>query len=244
MARSHNQKIKILLLEKMLRNTDENHVVTMQEILDSLAEYEIPAERKSIYDDMEVLRSFGMNIQFERGKATGSSANLSFLHDGVIYITGSGTCFGRLTKESFSKVSWDGEVLNGVKPSKELPLHKMYYEKSDSIQAVVHVHSFYATMYSFFKQDDVTDIVPEYTPYLKMKVGKVGLVPYEKPGSKELFECFEKAALHSDAFILAQHGPVVGGKTMMDAFYGLEELEESCKIAWTLDQGRKEIIPL
>ncbi len=194
---------------------------------------------KKIEDAIWVAREL-----FERGKATGSSANLSFLHDGAIYITGSGTCFGRLTKESFSKVSWDGEVLNGVKPSKELPLHKMYYEKSDSIQAVVHVHSFYATMYSFFKQDDVTDIVPEYTPYLKMKVGKVGLVPYEKPGSKELFECFEKAAPHSDAFILAQHGPVVGGKTMMDAFYGLEELEESCKIAWTLDQGRKEIIPL
>lgn len=34
---------------------------------------------------------------FDRGKATGSSANLSFLHDGHIYITGSGTCFGNLT---------------------------------------------------------------------------------------------------------------------------------------------------
>ena len=62
MARSHNQKIKILLLEKMLQNTDENHVVTMQKILDSLAEYEIPAERKSIYDDMEALRVFGLDI--------------------------------------------------------------------------------------------------------------------------------------------------------------------------------------
>lgn len=71
MARSHNQKIKILILEKMLQNTDEYHVVTMQEILDSLAEYEIPAERKSIYDDMEALRAFGLDIKYHRGRPGG-----------------------------------------------------------------------------------------------------------------------------------------------------------------------------
>lgn len=177
---------------------------------------------------------------FERGRATGSSANLSFLHDGSIYITGSGTCFGRLTPESFSKVSLDGTHLEGIKPSKELPLHRMYYEKSSDIQAVVHVHSFYATLYTFLEHPDVTDIVPDYTPYLKMKVGRIGLVPYAKPGSEELFTYFKKAAPLSDAFLLAQHGPVVGGKTVMDAFYGLEELEESCRIAWTLDREKNQ----
>lgn len=65
---------------------------------------------------------------FDRGKATGSSANLSFLHDGHIYITGSGTCFGNLTTESFSEVSFQGQHLAGINPSKELPLHKLYYE--------------------------------------------------------------------------------------------------------------------
>ena len=55
----------------MLQNTDENHVVTMQEILDSLAEYEIPAERKSIYDDMEALRVFGLDIKYHRGRPGG-----------------------------------------------------------------------------------------------------------------------------------------------------------------------------
>lgn len=174
---------------------------------------------------------------FSRGKATGSSANLSFLHKGEIYITGSGTCFGCLIPDSFSRVKQDG-MIEGIKPSKELPLHKMYYEKSDSIQAVIHVHSFYATMYTFLPHDNVKDIVPNYTPYLKMKVGTVGLVPYAKPGSEELFGYFREALPFSDAFLLAQHGPVVGGVSLMDAFYGLEELEESCRIAWTLDSGR------
>ena len=139
--------------------------------------------------------------------------------------------------DSFSRIRQDGTV-EGIKPSKELPLHKMYYEKSDSIQAVIHVHSFYATMYTFLPHDNVKDIVPDYTPYLKMKVGTVGLVPYAKPGSEELFGYFREALPFSDAFLLAQHGPVVGGVSLMDAFYGLEELEESCRIAWTLDSGR------
>ncbi len=71
MAKSMNQKGKILYLEKILRETGENRTCTMQDILGRLMEYGIRAERKSIYDDMEVLRSFGMDIQFKRGKPGG-----------------------------------------------------------------------------------------------------------------------------------------------------------------------------
>ena len=39
---------------------------------------------------------------FERGKTSGSSANMSFLHDGNVYITASGTCFGTLTADDFA----------------------------------------------------------------------------------------------------------------------------------------------
>lgn len=60
-----------MYLEKMLRGTGENGVITMQEILSELLEHGIRAERKSIYDDMEVLRSFGMNVRFRRGRLGG-----------------------------------------------------------------------------------------------------------------------------------------------------------------------------
>ena len=63
MAKSHNQKAKILILEHLLAGTSRDRVVTMQEILDKLAEYEITAERKSIYDDLEALREFGLDIE-------------------------------------------------------------------------------------------------------------------------------------------------------------------------------------
>ena len=63
MAKSTNQKAKILYLEKILQGTDETHPCTMQEILGRLQEYGISAERKSIYDDMEVLLSL-IHISF------------------------------------------------------------------------------------------------------------------------------------------------------------------------------------
>lgn len=71
MAKSNNQKAKILFLERMLLETGENRAVSMQEILDMLAEHEISAERKSIYDDLDALRSFGMDIRYHRGRPGG-----------------------------------------------------------------------------------------------------------------------------------------------------------------------------
>ena len=70
-----------------------------------------------------------------------------------------------------------------------------------------------------------------------MKLGKVRLVPYAKPGSEELFSAFRERMGEGNGYLLAHHGPVTGGVSLLDAFYGLEELEESARIAWEL---RKE----
>ena len=71
MAKSCNQKSKILYLEKMLNESAGGKPITMQEILSTLEEHGIRAERKSIYDDMETLREFGMEIQYKRGREGG-----------------------------------------------------------------------------------------------------------------------------------------------------------------------------
>ena len=145
---------------------------------------------RQLQQKMETAIWIGKSL-FERGKTAGSSANLSFLHDGVLYISGSGTCFGFLKPEDFSCVApATGKLLGGVKPSKELPLHQHLYQKSDTIQAVIHTHSFYATLWSCLPHPNSADVIPSHTPYLKMKLGTVGLIPYAKPGSQELFRLF------------------------------------------------------
>lgn len=171
---------------------------------------------------------------FERGKTAGSSANMSFRHGDRVYISASGTCFGTMKPEDFTPVALDGTPLGERKPSKEWPLHLALYEKSPEIGAVIHTHSAYSVLWSFVPAEQEEDCIPAHTPYLKMKLGTVGLVPYEKPGSEALFAAFRARVEASDGFLLKQHGPVVPGKTVMDAFYCLEELEESARIAWEL----------
>ncbi|MGI5971892.1 MAG: helix-turn-helix transcriptional regulator [Oscillospiraceae bacterium] len=69
MPKSPNQKLKLLYLFRILHEkTDENHSLTMSQIIDELGRYGISAERKSIYDDLEALRVFGVDIACIRSK--------------------------------------------------------------------------------------------------------------------------------------------------------------------------------
>lgn len=71
MARSSNSKLKLLYLQKiLLERTDEEHGMTMPEIVQALEEYGISAERKSLYGDIQALQEYGMDIIGEqKGRA-------------------------------------------------------------------------------------------------------------------------------------------------------------------------------
>ena len=173
---------------------------------------------------------------FNRRVVSGSAANLSFFYDNKIYITASSTCFGNLNKDSFAEMSLDGKNLNGLKASKEFPLHQMLYLKDQSVKAVLHTHSAFATYWSCQPVREEEPVIPSPTPYLKMKVGKVGYVPFAKPGSEELFTLFRENLSETNCYLLANHGPIVGGSSIMEAFYNIEELEEAAKNAWLLQK--------
>ena len=72
MPKSANQKLKLLyLMQYLLQKSNESHPVTIQQMADELARYDIKAERKTLYDDLEALRTFGLDILTLRGKTTG-----------------------------------------------------------------------------------------------------------------------------------------------------------------------------
>ena len=72
MPKSPNQKLKLLVLLRFLeRQSDEKHPVTLAQMLEELARWDISAERKSLYDDLETLRSFGADVVTLRGKTPG-----------------------------------------------------------------------------------------------------------------------------------------------------------------------------
>ena len=72
MPSSPNQKMKLLyLMQILLERSDEDHPLTIQDILQALAEYDIKAERKSIYSDLELLRQYGLDIETRQSKTFG-----------------------------------------------------------------------------------------------------------------------------------------------------------------------------
>ncbi len=72
MAKSQNQKLKLLYLLKILNeNSDEQHPISVQDMIRLLGRHDISAERKSIYDDLEALRTFGADVIMSRGTTTG-----------------------------------------------------------------------------------------------------------------------------------------------------------------------------
>ena len=72
MAKSANQKLKLLYIARLLmRKSDENHLISTAQIIEELSHYGISAERKSIYDDIESLRYFGLDIIQVKGRQGG-----------------------------------------------------------------------------------------------------------------------------------------------------------------------------
>ncbi len=73
--------------------------------------------------------------------------------------------------------------------------------------------------------------IPPLTPYFVMRVGRrLPIVPYYRPGDPAMEPAIEASAQNARAVLLANHGPVVSGKTLTDAVYAAEELEEAARL--------------
>lgn len=169
---------------------------------------------------------------FDRNLVTGSTGNLSFKYNNKIYLTASGSCFGKLDKSSFSIIDYDGEKLEGS-PTKEYPMHLMLLNLKPENKVVLHTHSFYTTILScLIDLDKGISNLFKFTPYLKMLTkGKINIVDYAHPGSQALFDNFEtKLDVSVNVYILRNHGVFIAAENMLKAFNILEELEASAKI--------------
>lgn len=177
----------------------------------------------------ELIVEFGRSL-FERGLTAGSSGNISVrLHDGWL-LTPTNASLGRLDPARLSKLDWDGLLLSGERPSKEAFLHRAMYHGRDSANAIVHLHSTHSAAVSCMCGLKHDDCIPPLTPYFVMKIGRLPLVPYHRPGDPELAGAMGVLARKHAAVLLANHGPVVSGSSLEAAVYAAEELEETAKL--------------
>lgn len=175
---------------------------------------------------------------YERGLTAGSSGNISVrLSDGWL-LTPTNSCLGELDPARISKLDWEGNVLAGDPPSKEAFLHRSMYEVRAKAGAIVHLHSTHSAAVSCMCGLDPSNCIPPLTPYFIMKIGRLPLVPYFRPGDKALGDVIRGLADKHSAVLLSNHGPVVSGPDLEGAIYASEELEETAKIFLLLQNAR------
>lgn len=172
---------------------------------------------------------------FDRGLTHGSTGNLSArLSDGSLLVTPTGSSMGFLDPARISHLSSQGELLSGDRPTKEMPLHKAFYETRHGTGAVVHLHSCHSVALSLLPDIDPENVLPPLTAYGIMQLGKVRLLPFFVPGDPEMGEAVRGLAGKRSAVLLANHGPVVAGKDLEAAVNAMEELEATAKLALLL----------
>ena len=169
---------------------------------------------------------------FARGFSVGSAGNISVrLPEGGYLITPTNSSLGSLDPERLSRLDGDFQHTGGDKPSKEVFMHRAFYTARDDAGAVVHLHSTQATAVSCLPDVNPDNPIPPLTPYFVMRVGRrMPIVEYYRPGNSAMEPAIHAAARDARAILLANHGPVVSGKTLTDAVYAAEELEEAAKL--------------
>ena len=167
---------------------------------------------------------------FDRGLTFGSSGNISVRMEDGWLMTPTGSTMGNIDPARISKLDKDGQHISGDKPTKETFLHVAMYEERPATGAVVHLHSPHSVAVSCLADIDPTNVLPPITAYYVMKIGKLPLVPYFPPGDLDLAKAVREMASDHHAVLLANHGPVVAGKSLEDAVYATEELEETARL--------------
>ncbi|SDB11325.1 3-oxo-tetronate 4-phosphate decarboxylase [Belnapia rosea] len=186
-------------------------------------------------DDLRDAIAAHGRLLFGRGFSVGSAGNISVrLPDGFL-MTPTNSCLGRLDPARISKLDREYRHVSGDKPSKEVFMHRAFLEARPEAEAVVHLHSTHATAIACLATPGEPAPIPPLTPYFVMRIGRVlPVIPYYRPGDAAMEPAIAAAARDARAVLLANHGPVVSGKSLDDAVYAAEELEEAAKLALLL----------
>lgn len=176
----------------------------------------------------------------DKNYTPGISGNLSARCGDMVVITSSGVANGYLTENDFAVVDFDGNAIEGEKPSSERMLHIEFYKKRPEMNYVMHVHSPYLTAFASagIALDD------KISPEIIYCFEKIPLAEYSIPGSKELVEKTSKYFENYDVVLMANHGVIIAGKDIKDAFYKLDLCENYAKtVIYAKLLGGAKILP-
>ncbi|WP_298365947.1 class II aldolase/adducin family protein [uncultured Lutibacter sp.] len=164
---------------------------------------------------------------YKRGMTTTSGGNISIIDENEdIWVTPSAVDKGDLSPSDIVCVKKDGTIIGKHKPSSEFPFHKAIYDERPDIRSVIHAHPPALVSFSIVRQIPNTNIISQ----AKHICGPIGYAEYELPGSEMLGEVIaEEFKKGYKAIIMENHGTVLGGSDLTDAFERFEALEFCAK---------------
>ncbi len=157
-----------------------------------------------------------------------TDGNVSARLDSERYLTTpSGVCKGHLEPEMLVVVDAEGRRLEGtLKPSSEFGMHLAIYAVRPDAQAIVHAHPPTATAFSVAG----VSLEPPILTEVVLTLGSIPTTPYATPGTPDVGEAVRHAATTHDAFILDHHGAVTLGRSLDEAYYRMETVEQTAKV--------------
>ncbi len=160
---------------------------------------------------------------YQRGMTTTSGGNISIIDEqGDIWVTPSAIDKGSLRASDIICVKKDGTIIGKHKPSSEFPFHKAIYEARPDIKSVIHAHPPALVSFSIVRQIPNTNIISQ----AKHVCGPIGYAEYRLPGSEDLGDVIaDEFKKGFKAIIMENHGTVLGGSNLTDAFERFEALE-------------------
>ena len=162
---------------------------------------------------------------YRSGMTTTSGGNLSIMDDnGDMWITPAGIDKGSLTPADIMCVKADGTIVGPHRPSSEYPFHRALYKMRPRLHSVIHAHPPGLVTFSIVHKIPDTSILPQ----ARKVCGPIGFAPYDVPGSEALGEKiaaeFRKNPEYK-AVIMENHGVVLMGEDIADAYQRFETLE-------------------
>ena len=157
----------------------------------------------------------------------GYSGNISARYKDKMLITTSGSSNAYLTRDDIVLTDFEGNSLEkGKKPSSEKFLHIEIYKLRDDINYIIHVHAPFLSSFASSNKDLMEPIMAENIFYF----GGIPIAEYALPSTMQLVENTVKYFDKYDAVLMANHGFIVGSKTIEDAYMKLELAESYAQV--------------
>jgi len=168
------------------------------------------------------------HLLYSRGYVVTNDGNVSARTErGTVLITPSGVSKGRMEPDMLVEVDLEGNILAGDRyPSSEHKMHLLVYRERPDVMAVVHAHPAMSTAFSIARQG----LTKPYLVELVAGLGEVPVTEFAMPSTDEVPESVRPFVHDHTACLLANHGALAWGPSLLAAFDRLEVVEQTAKV--------------